>query len=181
MKKTLAIALLLAATPAFAHTGHGAESVQAGILHPLTGLDHLLMLLGSGILAALTGRSLALPLATIAALAFGALLGQSLGSLPGMEAMILLSLLVAGIAMLTQRARGWLAAILPVLALAHGWAHGVEAGEGTFAGFAAGFLLASSTLLAAGYAAGVQLRCIPALQKLAGTGLLASAAVLIAG
>lgn len=181
MKKTLALVLLLAAAPAFAHTGHGAESMQAGILHPLSGLDHLLMLLGSGILAALTGRSLALPLATVGALAGGALLGQSFGSLPGMEALILLSLLVAGGALLVQRARGWLAAILPVLALAHGWAHGIEAGEGAFATFAAGFLLASSVLLAAGFAAGVQLRRVPALQKLAGSGLLASAAALIAG
>ncbi len=181
MKKTFALALLLAAGPAFAHSGHGVESLQAGLLHPLTGLDHLLMLLGSGMLAALTGRKLALPLATVASLAGGALLGQSLGSLPGMEALILLSLLVAGAALLVQRSRGWLAAVLPALALAHGWAHGVEAGEGAFAGFAAGFLSVSSLLLAAGFGAGLTLRRLPLGQKLAGSALLGSAALLIAG
>ena len=40
MKKTLPLAalLLLAATPAFAHPGHGAESFAAGVAHPLSGL-----------------------------------------------------------------------------------------------------------------------------------------------
>lgn len=66
MKKTLAFALLLIAVPAFAHPGHDSNPLQDGLLHPLTGLDHLLMLLGTGVLAALTGRTLALPLATLA-------------------------------------------------------------------------------------------------------------------
>ena len=46
------------ALPAFAHPGHDSNPLQDGLLHPLTGLDHLLMLLGTGVLAALTGRSL---------------------------------------------------------------------------------------------------------------------------
>ena len=178
MKKILPLAVLLAASPAFAHPGHAVESLQAGLLHPLSGLDHLLMLLSSGMLAALTGRSLVLPLATLASLAGGALLGASLGSLPGMEVMILLSLLVAGAALLTQHARGWLAAILPTLALAHGWAHGIEAGSASLGGFASGFLLVSAGLLGAGYVAGLQLRRLPAVQKLAGSALVASTALL---
>lgn len=185
MKNLFALALLLAAGSAFAHPGHdhghGLESIQAGLLHPLTGIDHLLMLLGSGVLAALTGRTLTLPLATLVSLAVGALLGQVLGSLAGMEALILLSLVVAGAALLLQRGRGLLAALLPALALAHGWAHGVEADGTAFGIFAAGFLLVSSLLLAAGFGAGLWLRKLPAVQKVAGSALIASAAVMFAG
>lgn len=61
MKKTFALFLLMLALPAFAHPGHDANPLQDGLLHPLTGLDHLLMLLGTGVLAALTRRSLTLP------------------------------------------------------------------------------------------------------------------------
>lgn len=61
MKKTFAVFLLMLALPAFAHPGHDSNPLQDGLLHPLTGLDHLLMLLGTGALAALTGRSLTLP------------------------------------------------------------------------------------------------------------------------
>jgi hypothetical protein len=43
--------------PALAHPGHGADSFQAGFFHPLTGLDHLLMLTGAGVLG-LSGRKL---------------------------------------------------------------------------------------------------------------------------
>jgi urease accessory protein len=55
MKKTFALFLLMLALPAFAHPGHDSNPLQDGLLHPLTGLDHLLMLLGTGVLAALTG------------------------------------------------------------------------------------------------------------------------------
>jgi len=100
MKKTLAFALLLIAVPAFAHPGHDSNPLQDGLLHPLTGLDHLLMMLGTGVLAALTGRTLALPLATLAAMFGGALMGHLFGGVIGMESMIIGSLLVAAAALL---------------------------------------------------------------------------------
>lgn len=46
MRKYLPLLLLAFSVPALAHPGHGADSFQAGFLHPLTGLDHLLMLTG---------------------------------------------------------------------------------------------------------------------------------------
>ena len=72
MKRLLPLLLAAAAAPVLAHTGtephvHTA-ALQEGLLHPVTGLDHLLMLLGTGVLAAVTGRSLLLPLATLAVL-----------------------------------------------------------------------------------------------------------------
>ena len=61
-RMTTAIALMLLTTPAFAHPGHMEHGLSSGLLHPMTGLDHLMMLLTSGFLAALTGRRLSLPL-----------------------------------------------------------------------------------------------------------------------
>ena len=58
MRKLLPLLLLAFSVPALAHPGHGADSFQAGFFHPLTGLDHLLMLAGAGVLSALSGRKL---------------------------------------------------------------------------------------------------------------------------
>ena len=49
MRKYLPLLLLAFSVPALAHPGHGTDSFQAGFLHPLTGLDHLLMLTGAGV------------------------------------------------------------------------------------------------------------------------------------
>ena len=93
MKKTFALFLLMLALPAFAHPGHDSNPLHDGLLHPLTGLDHLLMLLGTGVLAALTRRSLTLPLATLAAMFGGAVCGHLFGDVLGMETLIAGSLL----------------------------------------------------------------------------------------
>lgn len=181
MKKSLALVLLLAAAPAFAHPGHGLNSLQDGLLHPLTGLDHLLMLLGTGILAALTGRSLALPLATLGAMFAGALLGQWFGGVPGMEALILASLAVAAGALLLPRRQALLALAMPLFALFHGWAHGVEASPDGFWTFSAGFVAVSAALLLAGFLAGTRLRRHERIQRLCGGSLLVGAALVMAG
>ncbi len=181
MNKTVALALLLVAVPAFAHPGHDANPLQDGLLHPLTGIDHLLMLLGTGVLAALTGRNLALPLLTLCAMFGGALLGQLFGGVIGMETMIIGSLLVAAADMLLPGRQMVLALAMPLFALLHGWAHGVEASPGSFWLFSAGFVAVSGVLLLAGFAGGCLLRRHSALQKAFGGGLLAGAAVVLAG
>ncbi|MEJ5863095.1 HupE/UreJ family protein [Pseudomonas farsensis] len=181
MKKAFALLLLLVAVPAFAHPGHDSNPLQDGLLHPLTGLDHLLMLLGTGVLAALTGRTLALPLATLAAMFGGAVCGHLFGDVIGMEQMIIGSLLVAGAAVLLPRRQLVLALIMPVFALFHGWAHGVEATPSAFWQFSAGFVVVSGLLLAAGFAVGCGLRRHAGLQKAFGGGLLAAAALVMAG
>jgi urease accessory protein len=181
MKKTFALVLLMVALPAFAHPGHDSNPLQDGLLHPLTGLDHLLMLLGTGVLAALTGRSLTLPLATLAAMFGGAVCGHLFGDVVGMEQMILGSLLVAAAAMLVPSRQLLLSLIMPVFALFHGWAHGVEATPSAFWQFSAGFVTVSGLLLAAGFGVGCLLRRHAALQKAFGGGLLVGAALVLAG
>lgn len=43
-----AAALALIAGPALAHPGHGGASLAAGLLHPLTGADHVLAMTAVG-------------------------------------------------------------------------------------------------------------------------------------
>ncbi|WP_412460221.1 HupE/UreJ family protein [Pseudomonas sp. SC11] len=181
MKKTLALALLMIALPAFAHPGHDSNPLQDGLLHPLTGLDHLLMLLGTGVLAALTGRTLSLPLATLSAMFGGAVLGHLVGDLVGVETLITLSLVVAAGALLLPSRQMLLALVMPVFALFHGWAHGVEATPSAFWVFSAGFVSVSALLLVAGFGVGCLLRRQSKLQQLFGGGLLAGAAFVLVG
>lgn len=178
MKSWILLALLAASAPALAHPGHGVESFHSGLLHPLTGADHLLMLLSAGSLAALTGRALSLPFATLLLMFGGAVGGHFLGAFSGMEMVIASSLAVAGGALLLTGLQPRLAPLLPLLALAHGWAHGAEMQQHAFWSFSAGFLLGSAALLAVGYGVGQALRRYERVRRLCGAGLLSAAAVL---
>lgn len=51
----LAVTLLLTSSLVSAHPGHGLESAYAGFMHPLTGWDHLLVMLAVGVWAAKLG------------------------------------------------------------------------------------------------------------------------------
>nr|WP_240164714.1 HupE/UreJ family protein [Pantoea sp. Ap-967] len=63
----------------------------------------------------------------------------------------------------------------------HGWAHGVEATPSAFWMFSAGFVTVSGLLLAVGFAVGCLLRRHSGLQKAFGGGMLAGAALVLAG
>ena len=132
-------------------------------------------------LAALTGRSLGLPLATLGTMFGGAVLGHLFGGVMGMETVIAVSVLVAAVAVLLPNRQLLLALAMPVFALFHGWAHGVEATPSAFWLFSAGFVSVSGLLLAAGFAVGCLLRRHAKLQKAFGGGLLAGAAFVLAG
>lgn len=149
----LALALLATATPALAHPGHGGGFV-AGFGHPLGGLDHVLAMLAVGLWAALRGggAALAWPASFVAALAAGFGLTQVGLVLPMVETMILASVILLGAAVAFRlSAPMWLgAAAIGAFGLAHGAAHGMEL-HGAPLPFAAGFILASLTLHAAGF------------------------------
>lgn len=153
MKKIVTFVLLLIAMPVFAHPGHGTSPLSDGLLHPLTGLDHLLMLLGTGLLAGWSGRTLAVPAATLMAMVGGALLGYLLGDVTGVQSLIFASLLALCAGVLLPQRRAMLVLAMPVFALFHGWAHGAGASPGGFWWFSAGFTLVSGLLLLAGFAA----------------------------
>lgn len=173
MRKYLPLLLLAFSLPALAHPGHGSDSFQAGFFHPLTGLDHLLMLTGAGVLAALSGRKLLMPFATLAMMLTGAIAGRWLGGFGGMEMLIIASLAVSGLLLFKTENRLLLA--VPALAMFHGWAHGVEMAGHNFWLFTSGFMLASASVLCVSFGAGLLLRRHDGLRKTLGGGLIASA------
>ena len=84
----------LGLTPAEAHVLAGqSHGVAAGLLHPFTGLDHLLAMLAIGIIASrlggLAGR--ALPISCLLAMVTGASLGMQGVVMPYLEPAILVS------------------------------------------------------------------------------------------
>ncbi|MFT3964662.1 MAG: HupE/UreJ family protein [Sphingobium sp.] len=157
--RSMAMAVLtLPAVPALAHPGHEEGGFVSGLLHPLTGMDHLAAMLMVGLWAGLAaGRALwVLPAAflstMLAGFGYGALAHQG-GS--GAEMVIILSLLALGGAVAARlRAPLVLAAALAGLfGFAHGMAHGLESPGGQAAlGFAGGFLAATALLHVAGLA-----------------------------
>ena len=132
-----------------------------------------LMLTGAGVLSALSGRKLLLPFATLGMMLVGAIAGSLLGGFSGMEMLIIASLAVCGVMMFKTENRLLLA--VPALAMFHGWAHGVEMSGHSFWLFTSGFMLASTTVLCASFAAGLLLRRHDGLRKTFGGGLIVSA------
>ena len=158
MKRLLSTAALLVAgsAPAFAHVGHGAtESFAAGIAHPLSGLDHITVMVAVGLWAALKGGKAlwAWPAAFVGVMLVGGALGMEHVALPFVEPAILASVVALGllVALAVDLPVAVGAAIIGAFALFHGHAHGVEAGE-TIGGleYMAGFAIATAALHAAG-------------------------------
>lgn len=171
LARRAALPLLLAApATAFAHPGHieyylgndVADSIQAGLEHPFTGLDHLCVMTALGIWSAMTTRRVWLaPLTFALVLLAGALLGLAGVPLPAVEPMIAASLLALGLLTATQarlpEAAG--AAVAALFALFHGHAHGAELPEGAVAwAYIGGFMAATITLHCIGIGLGLMLR-----------------------
>lgn len=153
---------LLVPSLAQAHPGgvghtHG---VTNGLLHPLTGLDHICAMLAVGLWAAQRGgRAVWLvPLTFVSVMALGGLLGASGISLPFVEQAIAASVLILGLLIAASVRLPLVASALLVGAFAifHGYAHGAEM-PATAAGFGygLGFLVATALLHGAGIAIGL--------------------------
>lgn len=158
MNKTLTALAALAPAAAFAHPGHGEASLTAGLLHPVTGWDHLLAMMAVGMLA-MAGKSKAgwrLPLAFVVAMVAGAALGIAGLALPVVEPVILASMVVLGgllAASMVNTGNG-LVLLCALFGLFHGNAHGLEApASGSVVSFISGFVLTSGLLHGVGWLA----------------------------
>ena len=149
------------ALPAAAHPGHAETGFAAGLLHPLTGLDHLLALLAVGLWSRTQRRGAVLPAVFLALMAVGAACAGAGLVLPALETSIAGTVLLLG--GLVACAPGWQRRVPPQAAVVvvgscavlHGLAHGRElAGMGS----GAGFLLASGALMLAGALPGARVR-----------------------
>jgi urease accessory protein len=153
------IALLVAAAPAYAHTG---LADTYGFAHPIGGIDHVLVMVAVGLFAAqLGGRAVwAVPLSFLAMMATGGAAGAVGLGLPLVEIGIALSVVVLGLAVAARVHLATVAAMAFVgcFALFHGHAHGAEIPDAA-SGFAygTGFVLATASLHAAGIALGLSI------------------------
>ncbi len=158
----LAAALtMVAATPAFAHVGAGTtSSFAAGVAHPLSGLDHVAVMVAVGLWAALKGgRALWLwPVSFVGTMLVGGALGMAGVGLPFVEPAILASVVALGLLVaLAVDLPVWTGGVvIGVFALFHGHAHGTEVAE-NIGGieYMAGFAVATALLHAAGIGGGV--------------------------
>lgn len=160
--KSGVLTLAAAALPAvaYAHTGVGETAgLVHGFSHPISGLDHILAMVMVGVFAfQLGGRAIwAVPATFVLVMAFGGALGIAGVNLPFVETGIALSVIVLGaVVALNMRASTAVAmGIVGLFAIFHGHAHGAEMPENAGgAAYAAGFMIATALLHAAGLGIG---------------------------
>jgi urease accessory protein len=150
-----------ACASAFAHPHHAPSDggLTAGLLHPLSGLDHLLAMTAVGLVAAqLGGRALwVLPAAFLLLMIGGGALGMFGVPLPAVEIGIALSIVLLGVALATAKKWPLVAAagIIAACGMVHGHAHGSEMPDLAAPwAYAVGYIAATAALHATGVTAG---------------------------
>jgi len=185
----LVVAALLLPAPAFSHVGVGSTaSFAAGVAHPLSGLDHITVMVAVGLWAALKGgRSLWLwPATFVGVMLVGGALGMAHVPVPFVEPGILATVVALGLLVaLAVDLPLWAgAAIIGVFAVFHGHAHGSEVAENVGgAEYMAGFALATASLHALGIAFALLMKRVHAraLIRVAGAACVLVGAGLYAG
>ena len=163
MKKSLLILMTLVGFPltAMAHPGHEAVGFMSGVLHPLTGLDHLLVMLAIGFWAARapTENRFQIPTLFIIFLLIGLTMGAFMTTSSMVELGIAVSVLAMGLILfLSARISAlWQLMLTSMFGLMHGFVHGQElilAEHGFMA--ILGLTLTTAGLLATGFLLGRQ-------------------------
>jgi urease accessory protein len=175
LPSALAISLSLFSPLVFAHSGHGG-AIANGFLHPLTGIDHLLAMLGVGVWSAQqSGRARwAIPVSFVSLMAVSAWIA-ALGYSPAfVESGIATSVLLIGLLIsFSARASAVVgASVASVFAVFHGLAHGLEL-PGSVNGslYGVGFLATTILLHAAGIFLGSELKAHRKLARIGGAGI----------
>lgn len=144
-----------------AHPGAGVGAgFAAGFLHPLTGPDHMLAMIGVGIWGSQLGKPSiwVLPVTFPLVMAVGGVLGVRGVPLSGVEIGVAASALALGLMiLLAARPPLWVAATLVgIFAIYHGYAHGIELPSSAAPlAFGLGFVLATGLLHVVGIAFGL--------------------------
>ncbi|HPE60242.1 MAG: HupE/UreJ family protein [Thiothrix sp.] len=190
LQTLLGLGIWLLSAAAMAHSGtDAAGGFMSGMLHPVTGLDHVTAMVAVGIVGAFMGQPAiwVLPVVFPLVMAFGGMLGVLGVPMPAIEPGIALSSIVLGtLIVLAVRPPLWIAAlIVAVFAIFHGYAHGAELPQSANAlAFSAGFVISTGILHLCGIGIGelirwptgkVVARAIGGLIALAGVGFLTGA------
>lgn len=162
MKKQISLAILfsLISTIASAHPGHGLGNMYAGFMHPLTGWDHLLVMLAIGVWASKLGGKARwqLPLTFMLMMSIGAALGLAGLTIWGVETAIAASVMAMGLLLAINLAipASSRIGIVALFAVFHGIAHGTELHSQQSYMALGGMLLATLLLHCAGLLLGSQ-------------------------
>ena len=162
MRRVLPALTLVLASPALlsAHEGGTAAGLPSGLIHPISGFDHVLAMVAVGIWGAQLGQPAiwALPVTFPMVMALGGMIGLLGLPLPGVEVGIGLSAFLLGLVVALERRPGLAlaAALVGFLAVFHGHAHGAEPPEGQSGLlYSIGFVVSTGTLHALGIALGL--------------------------
>jgi len=173
-------ATALISAPAMAHTGHDVSSLVSGLAHPLLGLDHLLALFAIAVWGSRQNQMSSTRLMTVflTVMALGGVLGMMNLALPGVESIILVSVLALGLLVAGQVSLSMIAGITMTAAIAmvHGMAHGSEIAGANALPYVAGYLISCAVLLTAGRFAGQWINTRPRLALATGSAVTLSGA-----
>jgi urease accessory protein len=187
---TLACILGLFMVPVFAHVSasHVATGFNAGFMHPLMGLDHLLAMLAVGLWAAQNKHSACwvLPIVFPSMMAVGAVMAFIGFPLSGIELGIAGSVALLGLFIsFAVNMPVWAGSLLiSLFAIAHGYAHGVELPQDASAlQYGAGFIAATAMLHLFGLIMGLVVRGRKAEKgvRFVGSGIAVAGVYLLAG
>lgn len=159
----LGLALALRPEAALAHVTGEAAGIISGLLHPVSGPDHVVAMLAVGLWGAQLGAPALwlLPVTFPMVMALGGMLGLLGLDLPGVELGIALSAVALGVMVLRAARPHWLlaATLVGVFAMFHGHAHGTELPEGANSFlYSLGFVVATGGIHAVGIAIGLTQR-----------------------
>jgi len=157
----LPLALLLRTPAAHAHVQQGqAAGFLTGLGHPVSGLDHVLAMIAVGLWGAQLGAPALwlLPVTFPMVMALGGMVGLLGVPLPGVEAGIAASMILLGLAVISELRPPLAAAVVLVgiFGVFHGHAHGTELPPGQSALlYSTGFVVATGCLHAVGIGVGL--------------------------
>jgi len=154
-----AVFYMFATAPAEAHPGHLELGLAAGLIHPFSGLDHMLAMTAVGLFASIKGGKAMIvwPLGFVVAMLVGYGGGVAHPGLTMVEPAILASVIILGVLVATLARTPFAAglALIVFFGLAHGYAHGAEAPPGGGLAFPLGFAISTAVLHAIGLGVGM--------------------------